>query len=593
MRRVFAAGFAGAFVFSWTDEWYRGGAEIMDWDFGLTTRRRKPKPALTAVSASFGHIPFPPDVAWPRISVVVCTHNGSRTIGDCCEGLLQLDYPEFEVIVVDDGSTDGAAEIVESYGFHAFRTSNRGLSAARNTGLQLATGEIVAYLDDDARPDPQWLRYLAYSFMTSNHAAIGGPNIAPSSDGPIAQCVANAPGGPIHVLLTDQTAEHIPGCNFAVRSSCLRQLQGFDRRFRVAGDDVDMCWRIQDAGWTIGYSPGAMVWHHRRNSIKAYWKQQVGYGRAEALLESKWPERYNTFGHVSWKGRIYGAGPTRALPSFRARVYGGVWGTAPFQSIYERVPGGLGSLPLMPEWNLLTVFLGGLGLLGFLWRPLLAVLPLFGLAIGIQLLQSLLSASRASFPATAGRSRGGMIAITTLLHVLQPMARLWGRLRYGLTLWRLGSRATRHISPALPRPRRIDIWRETWEAPETMLTSLDSWVRRHGLPTRSGGGFDRWDMQVCAGILGCARLRMAVEEHGQGAQLFRFRAWPIPSVTGLTLMGVLLFLCAAAAVSGSVVASVCLAVVLAFFLFHMVRDLSCSIGSVLAALHSAADPERR
>src|SRR5579884_2189100 len=68
--------------------------------------------------------PLSPDVAWPRISVVVCTHNGSRTIGDCCEGLLQLDYPEFEVIVVDDGSTDGAAELVESYGFHAFRTSN-------------------------------------------------------------------------------------------------------------------------------------------------------------------------------------------------------------------------------------------------------------------------------------------------------------------------------------------------------------------------------------------------------------------------------------------------------------------------------------
>src|SRR5439155_19857996 len=92
------------------------------------------------------------------------------------------------------------------------RTPNRGLSSARNTGLVAATGEIVAYLDDDAYPDPHWLTYLAATFLSTSHAGVGGPNVAPAGDGPIAECVARAPGGPVHVLVTDREAEHIPGC---------------------------------------------------------------------------------------------------------------------------------------------------------------------------------------------------------------------------------------------------------------------------------------------------------------------------------------------------------------------------------------------
>jgi Predicted glycosyltransferases len=105
--------------------------------------------------------------------------------------------------------------------------------------------------------------------------------------------VAAAPGGPIHVLLSDRRAEHIPGCNSAFRREALEAVGGFDRRFRAAGDDVDLCWRLQERGWSIGFSPSAMVWHHRRNSVRTYWRQQKGYGRAEAILERKWPERYN------------------------------------------------------------------------------------------------------------------------------------------------------------------------------------------------------------------------------------------------------------------------------------------------------------
>ena len=149
--------------------------------------------------------------------MVVCTYNGARTLHDCLSGLTAMSYPNFEVLLVDDGSTDTTVALASEYDVTVISTPNRGLSAARTLGAERASGEIVAYIDDDARPDPDWLFYVAWSFLTTEHAVIGGPNIAPEGDGPIAFCVANAPGGPVHVLLSDELAEHVPGCNLAVR----------------------------------------------------------------------------------------------------------------------------------------------------------------------------------------------------------------------------------------------------------------------------------------------------------------------------------------------------------------------------------------
>jgi len=320
IETAFEGGCAGSFVFAWTDEWHRGGQDVEDWDFGLIDRQRKPKPALQAVREAFKRIPFPPDVSWPRVSVVVCSHNGARTLRDCCEGMLELEYPSFDVIIVDDGSTDATADIAEEYGFEVIRTPNRGLSSARNTGLEATTGEIVAYIDDDARPDTHWLYYLAHAFLSTDYAGVGGPNIVPPQSGSVSWCVENAPGGPVHVLLDDREAEHIPGCNMAFRKSALLAVGGFDPRYRAAGDDVDICWKLQARGWKLGFSPAAVVWHRRRNSVSAYWRQQVGYGRAEALLESKWPEKYNSAGHLTWAGSLYGGGLAQTLSRAGGRI---------------------------------------------------------------------------------------------------------------------------------------------------------------------------------------------------------------------------------------------------------------------------------
>jgi hypothetical protein len=181
IRTALEGGCAGGFVFSYTDEWNRGGHEIEDWAFGITTREREPKPALTTVQRAFSEVPFAADTEWPPMSVIVCAHNEERTIADCLDGLGELDYPDYEVIVVDDGSSDLTSEIASRFDVQLIRTPNQGLSRARNTGIEASRGEIIAFTDADARPDTHWLKYLAASGMAVPRIAWRTRQAAPST----------------------------------------------------------------------------------------------------------------------------------------------------------------------------------------------------------------------------------------------------------------------------------------------------------------------------------------------------------------------------------------------------------------------------
>jgi len=552
VRTTFASGCAGIFLFSWTDEWHRGGEEIDDWDFGLTDRRRAPKPALSAVRAAFQSVPFPRGRSWPRVSVVVCTHNGARTIGGCLDGLQGLDYPDYEVIVVDDGSTDATAAISAEYDVRLIRTENHGLSHARNVGLHAASGSIIAYTDDDARPDPHWLTYLAHGFAQSAFVGLGGPNVPPPGDGRMAESVANAPGGPIHVLVSDQEAEHIPGCNMAFRREALDAIGGFDPQFRTAGDDVDLCWRLQERGWKIGFVPAAFVWHHRRDSLRRYWRQQVGYGKAEALLERKWPEKYNAAGHLTWAGRVYGHRLEQAVARRRGRVYQGVWGSALFQSLYGPPVGAWRALPLMPEWFLVVAALVVLSLSGLLWPPLLAATALLALAVALPVAQAVHASREAVYPsAPASRlERLRLRCVTAALHLVQPVARLVGRLGNGLSPWRLSRRVA-----LVPWTAPIHLWSERWHSADERLRSLDAALIAQRAAPRHGGDFDDWDLEVRGGVLGSTRALLVVEEHGGDKQLTRVRCRPRFSRVGVGLASLLVLLATAALLDGATLAA--------------------------------------
>jgi GT2 family glycosyltransferase len=584
IETTFAAGCVGTFIFAWTDEWYRGGADIEDWDFGLTTRDRKPKSALAAVSAAFLQTPFADNIAWPEVSVVVCSYNGSSTIRDTMEGLKNLLYPNFEVIVVNDGSTDSTPDIVSEYDVQLISTENRGLSNARNTGYQAASGEIVAYIDDDAYPDPHWLHYLAMTYMTTDFVAVGGPNIAPAGDGKIADCVANAPGGPVQVLLTDSIAEHIPGCNMSFRKTSLEKIGGFDPRYRAAGDDVDACWRVQDQVGEIGFHPTALVWHHRRDSWPMYWKQQQGYGKAEALLEQKWPEKYNNLGHTSWGGRLYGKGWTVNLSTLGGRIYQGTWGHAPFQSLYQGAPTTLLSLPLMPEWYFVIAFLALLTLLGIAWTPLLLVsLPLLLISIILPMTQAAISASRAKFTSKPENfwQQSKLFFITACMHLQQPYARLIGRIKHGLTPWRNKTRPEEKFKLKL-LPESFSIWHEEWEDPNETLRKLQDKLRQQGEIVLAGGDYDNWDLEIKSGLWGKVRLKMATEEHGQGKQLNKFLLSPGFNGPCFILIALLLVVSLLAGLNGAMVLSVVLS--LFSFLIFIQNILNTSRAVVITSM---------
>jgi GT2 family glycosyltransferase len=615
VRTAFASGCAGVFVYAWTDQWYRGGAEVYDWKFGLTDRQRRPKAALATVSAAFDEVPFPAGMRWPKVSVIVCTHNGSRTIGDACQALRELDYPSYEVIFVDDGSIDNTAVIARELGFRVISTShrglssalpgkenghdwvitkpNRGLSNARNLGLAAARGEIVAYLDDDAYPDPHWLHYLVASLLNpraERYAGVGGPNIAPPGDGLIANCVAHAPGGPIHVLLTHQKAEHIPGCNMAFRKVALQSIGGFDPQFHVAGDDVDVCWRLQKEGWTLGFSPAAVVWHHRRNSVLTYWRQQKGYGKAEAMLERKWPEKYNVAGHAIWSGRVYSNGATY-LGWHAQRIYHGLWGTAPFQSLYEPAPDLIESVPTMPEWYLIIIALGLLSLLGRAWPPLRMALPLFGASVAVSVAQAIRCAARVQL-----NGRGCSItercrqrALTVLLYLLQPLARLVGRLRHGLTLWRRQA----VMGYAFPRRWTADIWTKDGHSIEDQLQFLETLLREKGCGPARGSDFDRWDLEVRCGVFGSARLSMAVEHHGSGQELLRIQCLPRCSAAGAGLALLFGGLASAAALDAAWIVCGLLGLTCALLTLRAIQECSAATAAFLGAVRKIRRIEKK
>jgi O-antigen biosynthesis protein len=526
LRSCFEAGCAGTFAFSWTDEWHRGGYEILDWDFGLMTRDRSPKPAAEAVGRVYRD-PLPAKPSDPLVTIAVCTHNGEATLGSCLDAIARLDYPNYETVVVDDGSDDGSADVARSRGARVVSTPNRGLSSARNTALDAAAGEIVAYVDDDVAPHREWLRHLVRGFE-AGHAAVGGPNIVPPDAGVVERCVANAPGGPTHVLVSDREAEHVPGCNLAVRRDVLERVGGFDPHFQVAGDDVDLCWRVQRAGGTVGFAPGAQVWHRHRSTVRGYLRQQAAYGAAEALLERKWPEKYSPGGHVAWNGRLYGNGAAQHRGGWRWRIYYGGWGTGFFQSIYGPRRSLLESLPLMPEWYLVIAALAALSAGAFAWPPLLAATPLLAAAVAALVADAALGAARATERLT-GRGHWRLRILTAALYLLQPPARLYGRVRRGLTPFRRrgpGGFTT-------PLPRTATLWSETWAAVEDRVRALETALHDAGAIACSGGDWDRWDLEVRGGLLGKARLRLAVEEHAAGRQLVRIRAWPWLSRSGL------------------------------------------------------------
>src|SRR5690242_10281796 len=524
LRTAFEMGVAGAFVFAWTDEWFTGGHLIEDWAFGLVDRDRQPKPAFHEVARQYNG-PLPPPLSrYPRVSVVVCSYNSERTMEACLASLEVLNYPDYEVIVVNDGSTDRTLEIAERFPYcRIISQPNKGLSVARNVGAEAATGEIVAYTDSDCVADPDWLTYLVAKMEASNLAACGGPNFPPPEDSLVPAAVAVSPGGPTHVLISDEVAEHIAGCNMAFRRDALMALGGFDPVYRAAGDDVDICWRFQDAGHAIGFSPAAIVWHFRRNTVQAYLKQQRGYGKAEALVYAKHPFRFNLFGQAKWLGRIYGDLSAALLLSRKPLIYSGVFGRGLFQTLYEPPSSLAAFLPLSFEWNVVAIAIALAGIIAGGWMWLLTV----------PLVTTWVLCINGALKAPIDHRFRGLKARTlvALLIYLGPILRGWERLKWR---WR-EMRTHEHVPVAIQsvaQPPRIawrerafylSYWSERGDEKELLLGALMRFLSPQKYFIVPDQGWNDWDLKIARGLWSRALVLVCTENHGGMKRLQRVR----------------------------------------------------------------------
>jgi GT2 family glycosyltransferase/DNA-binding beta-propeller fold protein YncE len=558
LRVAFEEGAAGAVAFAWTDQWWRGGYDVEDWAFGLVDRARRPKPAAAAVADVFGQAPFPSAVKqkWPRVSVVVCAYNAADTIDACLTALDAQTYPDCEVIVVNDGSRDATGEIARRHtGVRVIDTPNGGLSSARNVGLAAATGEIIAYTDADTRPDRDWLTFLIQPFLTSDVVASGGPNVVPVDDPAMAQCIARAPGGPTHVLLDDRIAEHVPGCNMAFRRTALMSIDGFNPIYLRAGDDVDVCWRLQARGWKIGFASAALVWHHHRTTIGSYWQQQVGYGEGERWLMAHHPEKFLD-GRMLWHGRIYSPLPfVRSL--WGEQVNAGVWGTAAFPSVYRRDVHPFAFLPHSVKWQVLSILMllaGAAIMIGFAGeRTWAATILLAAGAVGMAatVARNVSYASRSDVDSLPG-SKLWYRAVVAYLHFIQPFARVAGQIRGVLSPPAIALPVPERQTSRGPRPSAKELgrallllsgsvfedryWGESWTNAEKVLGQLTDWLRRSRavsvIEIDDGWAHDR-DISVPAGRWAWVDLRALVEDHGAGKTMLRIGTHVRPTIVGV------------------------------------------------------------
>ncbi len=520
IETAFRGGLAGTVVFSFTDDWFKDGRQILDWTMGLTTREREQKPAFQAVKQAYHTAPAFPLSQTPMVSVVVASYNGARTLKACLESLSHLRYPAYEVVLVDDGSTDTTPHIASLYPQVRYlrHPQNQGLSAARNTGIAAARGEIVAFTDSDCRADEDWLYYLVSDLLKGKYAGVGGHNLLPPEDSCVAAAVMVSPGGPAHVMLSDRLAEHIPGCNMAFYKWALSEINGFDPVFRRAGDDVDVCWRLQERGYRIGFSSAGFVWHYRRSAVRDYLKQQLGYGEAEALLVRKHPEYFNWAGGGIWRGRIYS--PAKFGVVTRSPIiYHGLFGSALFQTLYAAAPAGMLFFFTSIEYYVLAVL------------PLLVLALAFGLFTHLAITSLLFPfgvCTAAALQADLPRNKRRLWSrpLVALLFGLQPLVRGWARYHGRLTLHQTPVSAyetldSLSMKDRQPRFNEVRYWVENGVQRMTLLEAVLHRLNAQGWQHRTDSGWNNFDVEIYGSRWSRLQLTTVAEAYRDGKQLIR------------------------------------------------------------------------
>ena len=226
----------------------------------------------------------------PKVSVIIPFYKEKKYVIECVENCLRLDYPSFEVIVV----SKVPLEIDPRVKLMVDESDSQGRK--KNVGVLAATGDICAFVDDDAYPSPDWLKNAVPHFEEPEIGAVCGPGITPPGDG-----VLQKASGVIlssflgagslrfrYVPRAQRAVDEAPGYNLLVRRALLVATGGVNESLR-SGEDTLLSQKIVDAGKKIVYDPRVVVYHHRRPLLLAHLHQVTNYARHRGYFARRFP----------------------------------------------------------------------------------------------------------------------------------------------------------------------------------------------------------------------------------------------------------------------------------------------------------------
>jgi len=259
----------------------------------------------------------------PELSVVISSLNGAAGVDRCLRSLARQTIADsIETVVVDDGSTDATSEVARSHGALLVRHEvNRGLAAARNSGVLAASAPVVAFLDDDCEADASWAEHLLAAYEDEN-VGVGGPVVPRAGRGLFARYLErHNPLEPLEIELSESEAlpyrlklylqrqwrpaershrrpvHALVGANMSFRRQALLDVGLLDTRFRFGHEELDLCRRVAAAhpGTCFVIEPRAVVVHHFEPSLRDTLRRSRSYGKGSARMFRKWPSSRPTF----------------------------------------------------------------------------------------------------------------------------------------------------------------------------------------------------------------------------------------------------------------------------------------------------------
>jgi biofilm PGA synthesis N-glycosyltransferase PgaC len=223
---------------------------------------------------------------WPFVSVLVPAHNEQAVIARSVRAMLQMDYPDFEVIVIDDGSKDRTLEMLAPWAQDPklriiHKAQNEGKAMALNDAIPLARGEILMCLDADAEPEPDMLRWVVPHFDSPRVAAVTGNPRVKNTDTFLARLQAIEFSSVISLLRRAQRVwgriATVSGVVAAIRRSAVWEVGGFSPEMPT--EDIELTWKLQKRFYDVRYEPQAICWMTVPRSLKALFRQRLRWAR--------------------------------------------------------------------------------------------------------------------------------------------------------------------------------------------------------------------------------------------------------------------------------------------------------------------------